>query len=342
VSSHLYNPLYISMETYGFIELLVRANPQIIFHSEKYYIDRVNFSRLIHNSDLPRLFKEALQEAYAKMKLEKMGVTSRGELKKGLTYQKLIKIAESREWKKKETLYMKLGLLEGKGLKNFNGHAKSNMVKVPRYSLILAVLGRVYYSIIHPERERVAYLTLIPSAGADLDLALHVRGLITRFEAEFEKTIFMKRFGEVPDIAKPFVLSLFLDQNILTLAYMRWRTYPLSLSWVVLEGGRNFRQNVMLPLEKNVNITVALREYQKPVKDLIRSLIAYRSKDKTLPRESIELLSRIVYAFMNKDVDALAGVNLEVLKMRDVEQSEDLKPLTHRELMGVCRVIEGL
>ena len=336
MSTCLYNAVYTSMVRYGLAELLMRTNVASVFQES---VELIDPSKIFgQNKDkISKAFKEALQEAYAKLKLRKIGVKN-GE------YRKLMELTCPKRWKGNVTLYMKFGLLEGKGLKNFDAVAKGEQVKVQGCDLLLAILGRIYYSIIEYIKEkRIAYLTFIPSYGLDLELVLHVRGLVTRFEADtFRRRTFMRRFGDVPDVAKPLVLSLFLDQNALMLAWRKLRLNPLSFSWIILEGGRNFRDNVLIPLDKSVNMVIALREYQKPVKDLVQSIIGYEPKGESLPKESIEWLSRIAYAFMNRNPEELARVNFEVLKARDEKEGEGLKPLSQKELLEVCRIIESM
>ena len=336
MSTCLYNAVYTSMVKYGLAELLMRTKVAAVFQES---VELSDPSEIFGQNEekISKAFKEALQEAYAKLKLKKIGVKDR-------EYQKLLELTHPERWNGNITLYMKFGLLEGKGLKNFDAAAKGEQVRVQGCDLLLAILGRIYYSIVeYVGDEKTAYLAFIPSYGLDLELALHVRGLVIRFEADmFRRIVFMRRFGDVPDIAKPLVLSLFLDQNALMLAWKKLKLNPLSFSWIILEGGRNFRDNVLIPLDKSVNIVIALREYQKPVKDLVQSIIKYEPKRESLPRESIEWLSRIAYAFMNRDPEELARVNLEVLRARDEKEGEGLRPLSQRELLEVCRIIERM
>jgi hypothetical protein len=375
--SRLYNTIHVSMVEYGLAELLMRVTPTAIFQ-EKADLCNILTMRKQKDMRISEAFREALHEAYVKLKLEKMGVmeTSRKgqrrleEVEEGgvegernnvkkqeeeSIYQKLIKFTSPEYWEEKKnvTLYMNFGLLEGKGYKVFDATASPGQAKAGGFELLLAALGRIYYSVIHrreDDKVKVMYLAFIPSSRLisgsklDLELALHVRGLVARFEAgEFERTTFMERFSDIPDIAKPLVLSLFLDQNALRLAWERkFRSNPISLSWVVLEGGRNFRENVLIPLDKSMNAVIALGEYQKPVRNLVQSIIKYRPRGGSLPRESIEWLSRIAYAFMNRDPEELAKVNLEVLRARDEEGGEGLWPLRQKELLKVCEIIESM
>lgn len=369
----LYNIIYTSMEKYGYMELLMRANPQAVFNPKIYRVYRVSLESVLQNLKFPETCKEALQDAYARIKLRKMGVGEKGG--SDLTIEKLTRMIESRRWENNETLYMRLGLLEGKGLKRFDKFDRhGTQPKVPCYSLLLATLGRIYYSVIHSpdhsmieekkERKkgikRTAYLAFVSPSEIDLEMALYVRGLVGRFEAEIEeyegiegsrKKIFIERFGEIPDVAKPLVLSLSLDQNILALALKEPQLTSLSLSWVVLEEelkdqgrrrGRNFRKSVMLPLKEGMSISVKLKENQKPVNDLIQSIIGYMPQRENLPKESIEWLSRIAYAFINRDPEELTKVNLEVLRAKDEKGGESLRPLSQRELLEVCRIIENM
>jgi hypothetical protein len=334
--SRLYNTVYTSMREYGLAELLMRTRMAIIFQD---LVELPDSSQILGQGEerLLKAFREALQEAYARLKLRKAGV-------KDSEYRALMELIHPERWNRNVTLYMKFGLLEGKGLKNFDAPAKPEQVKVQGHELLLAILGRIYYGIVERVGDgRIAYLAFIPSYRPDLELALHVRGLVTRFEADIsERIIFTKRFSDVPDIAKPLVLSLFLDQNVLTLAWRKFKLNPISLSWVVLEGGRNFRENVLIPLDKSMNAVIALGEYQKPVRNLVQSIIKYGPRGGSLPRESIEWLSRIAYAFMNRDPEELAKVNLEVLRARDEEGGEGLWPLRQKELLKVCEIIESM
>jgi hypothetical protein len=324
------------MMWYGLAELLMRTRMAIIFQ------DRVGLpdaSQIFGQGEerLSRAFRETLQEAYARLKLRRVGV-------KDSEYQTFMKLIHPERWDKDVTLYMKFGLLEGKGPKSFDAPAKDEQVKVRGRELLLAILGRIYYSVV----ERVggggiAYLAFTPSYKPDLELALHVRGLVTRFEVDIpERIMFMRRFSDVPDIAKPLVLSLFLDQNVLTLAWRKFKLNPISLSWIVLEGGRNFRENILIPLDESMNVVIALGEHQKPVRNLVQGILKYGPRGGSLPKESIEWLSRIAYAFMNRDPEELARVNLEVLRARDEEGGEGLRPLTKKELLEVCRKIESV
>jgi hypothetical protein len=336
ITARLYNAVYASMMWYGLAELLMRTKMAIIFQDR---VELPDASQIFGQGEekFSRAFREALQEAYARLKLRRIGV-------KDSKYQTFMELIHPEQWDKDVTLYMKFGLLEGKGPKSFDAPAKDEQVKVRGCELLLAILGRIYYSVVERVRDgRIAYLAFTPSYKPDLELALHVRGLVTRFEADIpERIMFMRRFSDVPDIAKPLVLSLFLDQNVLTLAWRKFKLNPLSLSWIVLEGGKNFRENVLIPLDESMNVVIALGEYQKPVRNLVQSIIEYGPRGGGLPRESIEWLSRIAYAFMNRDPEELAGVNLEVLRARDEEGGGGLWPLRQKELLRVCEIIEGM
>jgi hypothetical protein len=336
IAARLYNAVYASMMWYGLAELLMRTKMAIIFQDR---VELPDASQIFGQGEerFSRAFREALQEAYARLKLRRIGV-------KDSEYQTFMELIHPERWDKDVTLYMKFGLLEGKGPKSFDARAKDEPVKVRGCELLLAILGRIYYSVVERVRDgRIAYLAFTPSYRPDLELALHVRGLVTRFEADIpERIMFMRRFSDVPDIAKPLVLSLFLDQNVLTLAWRKFKLNPLSLSWIVLEGDKNFRENVLIPLDESMNVVIALREYQKPVRNLVQSIIEYGPRGGSLPRESIEWLSRIAYAFMNRDPEELARVNLEVLRARDEEGGGGLWPLRQKELLKVCEIIESM
>jgi len=336
ITARLYNAVYASMMWYGLAELLMRTRMAIIFQDR---VELPDASQIFGQGEerLSKAFRESLQEAYARLKLRKVGVNNK-------EYRGLMELIHPERWDKDVTLYMKFGLLEGKGPKCFDAPAKPEQVKVRGCELLLAILGRIYYGIVeHVGGGRTAYLAFTPSYKPDLELALHVRGLVARFEADIsERMIFMRRFSDVPYIAKPLVLSLFLDQNVLTLAWRKFKLNPISLSWIVLEGGQNFRENVLIPLDESMNVVIALREHQKPVKNLVQGILKYGPRGGGLPRESIEWLSRIAYAFMNRDPEELARVNLEVLRARDEEEGEGLKPLSKRELLEVCRKIESM
>lgn len=331
-----HNALYASMRYYGYCELLMRLKPSIIFNQGKI---RINPDVMPASPEaVKQTIKGMLSEAYARKKLRAMNmekIRKRGGRGK-VEFMEIEKVIDAEELDAPNTLYMALGLLEGKGYKRYDGGAGEE-TKVKFYDLLLALLGRVYYSVVAKVGRSTAFVSFRPNGAVTLEAVLHVRGLVGRFETMYGNSVFMK-LGEVPDIAKPYVISLLLDQNALLLASKAMGGYfDFNTDYVILENRRNFREYATVPLRESANLAITLGKYQKPLANLVRGLTLYGHGLESLPTQASRMLSRLAYALMNRDGEALAELNLEVLKDENVSKYA----LSDEELVGICKALES-
>lgn len=325
-----HNIVYETMRLYGYCELLMRLRPITIFGSDAELRKVVNLEVEKVGIEWNETIRRMLSELYAIQKLKNMGMKLETDIK-NLLDKGLAKLSP---------IYMKFGLLVGKGFKQYDNRAAAKQVEDTTLNVLLALIGRIYYSVIIRGKNRRVYISFHPSNGCvNVETALHVKWLVNTFENICSDPALLLRLGNAPDIAKPYIVALLLDQNALyAITRELGGGFSYFFSYVELEGDKNFRHYDLIPLSESVNLVIALRRYQKPLTELVRELVRYDDRSEEIPSHVMEILVKLSYALRNRDPMLLAEVNLELLNHKEFFKYA----LPSKELKGICEVLREL